>query len=224
MKYWTKVSFISECDASVTCQVLLVCPQVTRDQAKTLNYGRIYGAGEPFARLLLMQFNPTLTETEVAARAKHMYQQTKGSRAHILNERGRWVQDNFSDRGKYGGELVSSAHLGLLANIMANIQQLVKIPPYKPDLHYNELTDLGLELLLKLGHSPTDEVDTDLLVTLVKAMRGLERRVKPDIETRESLVSRVVWKGGSESTTFNKLEAIDTSTTRLCMIIYNSRR
>ena len=50
---------------------------MTRDQAKILNYGRIYGAGEPFARLLLMQFNPGLSEKEAAARAKHMYQQVK---------------------------------------------------------------------------------------------------------------------------------------------------
>ena len=42
--------------------------QVSRDQAKILNYGRIYGAGEPFARLLLMQFNPSLSDKEAADR------------------------------------------------------------------------------------------------------------------------------------------------------------
>ena len=42
--------------------------QVSRDQAKILNYGRIYGAGEPFARLLLMQFNPSLSEKQAADR------------------------------------------------------------------------------------------------------------------------------------------------------------
>ena len=52
---------------------------MTRDQAKILNYGRIYGAGEPFARLLLMQFNPGLSEKEAAARAKHMYQQVENT-------------------------------------------------------------------------------------------------------------------------------------------------
>ena len=41
---------------------------MSRDQAKILNYGRIYGAGEPFARLLLMQFNPSLSEKQAADR------------------------------------------------------------------------------------------------------------------------------------------------------------
>ena len=47
--------------------------QVTRDEAKILNYARIYGAGEPFARSLLMQFNSSLSEEEAAKRAKHMF-------------------------------------------------------------------------------------------------------------------------------------------------------
>ena len=55
---------------------------MSRDQAKVLNYARIYGAGESFARLLLKQFNPALTDTETAARARHMYEQTKGLRGY----------------------------------------------------------------------------------------------------------------------------------------------
>lgn len=35
---------------------------VSRDEAKVLNYGRIYGAGVPFAKQLLQTFNPTLSE------------------------------------------------------------------------------------------------------------------------------------------------------------------
>ena len=69
--------------------------QVTRDQAKILNYGRIYGAGEPFAKLLLMQFNPGITELEASKRARHMYAQTKGSRGYKLNSTGAWLYDRF---------------------------------------------------------------------------------------------------------------------------------
>ena len=39
---------------------------VSRDEAKILNYGRIYGAGVPFAKQLLQSFNPTLTDAEAS--------------------------------------------------------------------------------------------------------------------------------------------------------------
>ena len=39
---------------------------VSRDEAKILNYGRIYGAGVPFAKQLLQSFNPTLTDVEAS--------------------------------------------------------------------------------------------------------------------------------------------------------------
>ena len=59
---------VSPCDVSMS-RVTICHEQVSRDQAKVLNYGRIYGAGEPFAKLLLMQFNPSLTEKEAGARS-----------------------------------------------------------------------------------------------------------------------------------------------------------
>ena len=39
---------------------------VSRDQAKVLNYGRIYGAGIPFAKQLLQTFNPALSDSEAS--------------------------------------------------------------------------------------------------------------------------------------------------------------
>ncbi len=39
---------------------------VSRDEAKILNYGRIYGAGIPFAKQLLRTFNPALSENEAS--------------------------------------------------------------------------------------------------------------------------------------------------------------
>lgn len=62
---------------------------ITRDQAKVLNYGRIYGAGERFAKTLLMQFNHRLTENEAAEKARKMYSMTKGNSVFKLNSRGR---------------------------------------------------------------------------------------------------------------------------------------
>lgn len=39
---------------------------MSRDEAKILNYGRIYGAGIPFAKQLLRTFNPSLSENEAS--------------------------------------------------------------------------------------------------------------------------------------------------------------
>ena len=158
-----------------------------------------------------MQFNPALSETEAAARARHMYQQTKGSRAYTLNKRGRWVFEKFSGRGKYTGEHLTSGEVGQLASMMAQVQQLVKIPPSSPDILYSdhhELSEQGQDLLLTLGLSSTDRVDTHQLVRLVKVLREGKNRARSDFETKESLVERVIWSGGSESATFNRLEEI----------------
>lgn len=54
---------------------------VSRDNAKILNYGRIYGAGVSFAKLLLQKFNPSLTSDEARSLANRMYLQTKGEKA-----------------------------------------------------------------------------------------------------------------------------------------------
>lgn len=53
---------------------------ISREHAKVFNYGRIYGAGQPFAERLLMQFNHRLGQTEAASKARQMYAATKGTR------------------------------------------------------------------------------------------------------------------------------------------------
>ena len=63
---------VSPCNVPMS-RVTICHEQVSRDQAKVLNYGRIYGAGEPFAKLLLMQFNPSLTEKEAGARSAVLF-------------------------------------------------------------------------------------------------------------------------------------------------------
>ncbi|XP_062606201.1 DNA polymerase subunit gamma-1-like, partial [Saccostrea cucullata] len=59
---------------------------ITRDHAKILNYGRIYGAGQKFAETLLMNFNHNLTPIEAAAKAKKLYETTKGRRKRDLRQ------------------------------------------------------------------------------------------------------------------------------------------
>ncbi|TKS73276.1 DNA polymerase subunit gamma-1 [Collichthys lucidus] len=61
---------------------------ISREHAKVFNYGRIYGAGQPFAERLLMQFNHRLDQTEASKKAKQMYAITKGVRSS--QRRKRW--------------------------------------------------------------------------------------------------------------------------------------
>ncbi|KAM7002763.1 DNA polymerase subunit gamma-1 [Tautogolabrus adspersus] len=64
---------------------------ISREHAKVFNYGRIYGAGQPFAERLLMQFNHRLSQAEAASKAKQMYALTKGIRRYHLSEEGEWL-------------------------------------------------------------------------------------------------------------------------------------
>uniref|UniRef100_A0A1A8EHG9 DNA polymerase subunit gamma-1 n=1 Tax=Nothobranchius kadleci TaxID=1051664 RepID=A0A1A8EHG9_NOTKA len=64
---------------------------ISREHAKVFNYGRIYGAGQPFAERLLMQFNHRLNQTEAASKARQMYALTKGIRRYRLSEEGEWL-------------------------------------------------------------------------------------------------------------------------------------
>ncbi|XP_067827503.1 DNA polymerase subunit gamma-1 isoform X2 [Heptranchias perlo] len=64
---------------------------ISREHAKVFNYGRIYGAGQPFAQRLLMQFNHRLTPQETEEKARQMYATTKGIRRCVLSEDGEWL-------------------------------------------------------------------------------------------------------------------------------------
>ncbi|XP_044736733.1 DNA polymerase subunit gamma-1, mitochondrial [Chrysoperla carnea] len=60
---------------------------ISRDQAKVINYARIYGAGQNFAERLLKQYNPTMTSNEARSKAMKMFSMTKGKRfCRIRNE------------------------------------------------------------------------------------------------------------------------------------------
>ncbi|KAK2834378.1 hypothetical protein Q7C36_015079 [Tachysurus vachellii] len=64
---------------------------ISREHAKVFNYGRIYGAGQPFAERLLMQFNHRLSQAEAASKACQMYALTKGLRRYYPSEEGEWL-------------------------------------------------------------------------------------------------------------------------------------
>ncbi|KAK9431980.1 DNA polymerase family A-domain-containing protein [Lipomyces doorenjongii] len=54
---------------------------ISRNDAKVFNYGRIYGAGLKFAVQLLRQFNPTMSDADANKIATKLYESTKGARA-----------------------------------------------------------------------------------------------------------------------------------------------
>ncbi|KAJ3595799.1 hypothetical protein NHX12_002213 [Muraenolepis orangiensis] len=64
---------------------------ISREHAKVFNYGRIYGAGQPFAERLLMQFNHRLSQLDASDKARQMYALTKGIRRYHLSEEGEWL-------------------------------------------------------------------------------------------------------------------------------------
>lgn len=53
---------------------------ISRDDAKVLNYARIYGSGPDFAARFLRQSNPSLSEEEAKLKAKKIFVETKGVR------------------------------------------------------------------------------------------------------------------------------------------------
>ncbi|XP_054713461.1 DNA polymerase subunit gamma-1-like [Uloborus diversus] len=66
---------------------------IARDQAKILNYARIYGAGKSFAQRLLTQFNHRLTPEEAKIKVKKIYAETKGVQKFAVSE------DNVENNG-----------------------------------------------------------------------------------------------------------------------------
>ena len=73
-----------------------------------------------------------------------------------------------------------------------------------------ELTDEGAELFSKVTGKDAEEIDVEQLKKLVRHIKSRKSKnkfdAKCDYDTKESLVDRVVWHGGSESATFNRLE------------------
>ncbi|XP_058805794.1 DNA polymerase subunit gamma-1, mitochondrial isoform X2 [Phymastichus coffea] len=59
---------------------------ISRDQAKVINYARIYGAGQKFAERLLKQFNPLMTDENALKKSRKMFLMTKGERVYHLKQ------------------------------------------------------------------------------------------------------------------------------------------
>ncbi|CAH1254097.1 POLG [Branchiostoma lanceolatum] len=88
---------------------------ISRDHAKVFNYGRIYGAGQPFAERLLLQFNHRMTQEEAGEKAKQMYAATKGVREYKLTEEAQQALAELGGTTQSGTEWVSLAEVRSLS-------------------------------------------------------------------------------------------------------------
>ena len=59
--------------------------KITRDEAKVLNYARIYGSGQDFAARFLRTSDPTLSEEQAKEKAKKIFAQTKGTKRKMTS-------------------------------------------------------------------------------------------------------------------------------------------
>merc|ERR1719445_2722203 len=180
-----------------------------------LNYARIYGAGEPFARSLLLQFNPSLSEEEAGRRAKHMYLQTKGERGYQLNKQGVWLQGLLGG-AKREEAVTSRQELWRLGKLRAVLDRLTVAGPGLRPGGELQLSEEGRELYLEI-RPDLEEEDTplvgekelgELLRHIVQHHGSVVNNTIASYDTRESLVHQTIWSGGSESHTFNQLEAV----------------
>jgi DNA polymerase gamma 1 len=69
---------------------------ITRDEAKVLNYARIYGSGQLFATRFLMRSNPELSAKEAKEKAKKIFTETKGSRKKSIDSKSKILKENDS--------------------------------------------------------------------------------------------------------------------------------
>ncbi len=177
---------------------------VSRNEAKVLNYGRIYGAGIPFAAQLIRNFNPSLSEEEAKKKSAEMYKMTKGERHVALSRRG---------------QVIHEVVFGVKADGPIPIKTLYKLKKYKPIFDYFlESYDSVDELILKGELLPVLDIDEasisadkfkyDLLEPR-KRLWNKEKRFDDHLRIDDSdLIDCKVWSGGTESHSFNKLEEI----------------
>ena len=203
---------------------------ITRDRAKILNYGRIYGAGTPFAKQLLMQFNPLLTEDNAGRLASKMYVETKGERRYVLNKFGAFcyslsymLSSEASKTGfsEFEGIVLSRKEMSALVGIKRKLDMYVEFTEmptenplsFKLNDHAEMLADeMDLQYEKISQGTPSEKLN---FIRKFLNIVGYSAKRKTDEEERQSYIAatkimskKTVWFGGSESHTFNRLEQI----------------
>ncbi|XP_071477444.1 DNA polymerase subunit gamma-1-like [Diadema antillarum] len=162
---------------------------ISRDQAKVINYGRIYGAGQQFAIRLLMQFNHRLSQEEAGDKARDIYMATKGRRMYHLSSTGQTLTEETEMSTANGDgwltleelkELSKKAHRS--ASIYVNPQNMEITDQRKWDGGSESAMFNELEEIAQSENPKTPVLDC-----------SISRALQPDTVNNEFLTSRVNW-------------------------------
>ncbi|XP_077988587.1 DNA polymerase subunit gamma-1-like [Glandiceps talaboti] len=174
---------------------------ISRDQAKIFNYGRIYGAGQAFAIRLLTQFNHRMSQDEARSKAATMYQATKGVKMYKLRDdvrqlvkkvfntkkQAKWV--SLTDLKRIRRELRTmmdystadtDSYISLVDLIDANTIDLTQTKEWKGGSEsemFNKLENIAM----------SDEPRTPVLECRIS------RALEPQSVNSEFLTSRINW-------------------------------
>ncbi|XP_030646038.1 DNA polymerase subunit gamma-1 [Chanos chanos] len=160
---------------------------ISREHAKVFNYGRIYGAGKPFAERLLMQFNHRLSQPEAATKAQQMYALTKGLRRYQLTEEGEWLVERLGlevERAEDGSiSLQEVRRIGKLAGRRSNNKRKWELVGHRVWAGGTE--SQMFNKLESIAHS--DQPSTPVLGCRIS------RALEPTVVKDEFITSRVNW-------------------------------
>uniref|UniRef100_A0A3P8XBD4 DNA polymerase subunit gamma-1 n=1 Tax=Esox lucius TaxID=8010 RepID=A0A3P8XBD4_ESOLU len=159
---------------------------ISREHAKVFNYGRIYGAGQPFAERLLMQFNHRLSQQEAASKARQMYSLTKGLRRYLLSEEGEWLVKELGvevERDEHGS--VSLQELRRIARLASQSSRRGKWDVAGQRLWAGGTESEMFNKLESIAHSAQP-------ATPVLGCR-ISRALEPQAAKNEFITSRVNW-------------------------------
>ncbi|XP_062317141.1 DNA polymerase subunit gamma-1 [Osmerus eperlanus] len=159
---------------------------ISREHAKVFNYGRIYGAGQPFAERLLTQFNHRLSQEEAAGKARQMYALTKGVRRYHLSEEGEWLMAELGvevEREEDGS--VSLQELRRISRLAAQSSRRRKWDMVGQRVWAGGTESEMFNKLESIAHSPQP-------ATPVLGCR-ISRALEPQAVRDEFITSRVNW-------------------------------
>ncbi|XP_040578841.1 DNA polymerase subunit gamma-1, mitochondrial [Lepeophtheirus salmonis] len=179
---------------------------VSRDQAKILNYGRIYGAGLKFAKMLLKNFNPFLDNSKASSSAKDMYDATKGQKIYTLNVLGAMYYSAYIKKSVSFEDLVANEVSEATIRNISKINKLSKeYLTLSKDASHWDLTFKGR----LCACTQSNELSITKGIALIRNL--IHRKPLPfssKISDIDDVISYSKWYGGSESYTFNCLEEI----------------
>ncbi|XP_042351656.1 DNA polymerase subunit gamma-1 isoform X2 [Plectropomus leopardus] len=159
---------------------------ISREHAKVFNYGRIYGAGQPFAERLLMQFNHRLSQADAASKAKQMYALTKGTRRYQLSEEAEWLVSELGievEREDYGS--VTLQELRRISKLASQCSRRKKWDMVSKRLWTGGTESDMFNKLESIAHSAQP-------ATPVLGCR-ISRALEPEAVKDEFITSRVNW-------------------------------